>query len=154
VNSRISKLISENAGQSDVSSGESEGYEPGIHEKRARQKRDRQKRRQAIYGTGGGGALKGALRTMELFLFRLDKDTKTEDVQEYLHDQGLKVLKLECVSNGAARYKSYKLTIDFKDSEQVLDETFWPDGVGCRQFVGRRIIGGTLNRKNGEPGVA
>ena len=135
VQSRVSKFISDNA---DATSVDSEGFHKGRNEKR---RQARQKHNKAVYGTRTDGSLKGAKRTTDLFVFRLEKNTKTEEVHEYLQNKGLEVMDLICVSNENSRFRSFKLTVDFNHSEQVMDGTFWPEGIGCRQFIGRRVTG-------------
>ena len=120
VHSRVSKFISDNVAQSDAASVDSKVFRKGRNEKRrqARQKRNERRKAWYQYGTRTDGYLKGAKRTTDLFVFRLEKNTKTE------------VMDLICVSNENSRFKSFKLTVDFNDIEQVMDGTFWPEGIG------------------------
>ena len=142
VHNRVSKFVAEQINQTEASSIESDG-EPFQKSSYERRKLLRQKRR-AIYGTATHGTLRGAQRTVDLFVFRLEKDTETKDVEDYLREHGLDYVNLRCVSNEESRFKSYKLTTDHKDSEQVLDASFWPNGVGCRKFISRRMVGGSV----------
>ena len=80
VQSRVSKVISDNVAQSDAASVDSKVFRKGRNEKRrqARQKRNERRKAWYQYGTRTDGYLKGAKRTTDLFVFRLEKNTKPE----------------------------------------------------------------------------
>ena len=80
VHSRVSKFISDNVAQSDAASVDSKVFCKGRNEKRrqARQKRNERCKARYQYGTRTDGYLKGAKRTTDLFVFRLEKNTKHE----------------------------------------------------------------------------
>ena len=43
--------------------------------------------------------------------------------------------------------KSFKLTVQTCFKDRLMSEDFWPDGIGCRDYVEyRRFTGGKLGK--------
>ena len=41
---------------------------------------------------------------------------------------------MEQVSPEEAMMKSFKATIRYSDFKKVIEDTFWPEGIGCQRF--------------------
>ena len=124
---------------------------------REQRKRKARANRKAVFGRNSTGTLKGAPRRVDMFVFHLEKETDIDLVQTYVEDKNVNVFKAECVSHEDSVYKSFRITVDFSDRERMLEEDFWPQGVGCRQFFRRRQkvaatvnVEKQLNNQNGD----
>ena len=110
----------------------------------------RQRKREFVLGKGGSSTLKGAPRYSHLFVFRVEKNTEDKVVKEYIKGKGVAFHEVKCISNAESVYKSYKVTILLKDKDRVLSADFWPDDIGCREFIPgrkRRDENGPLQKK-------
>ncbi len=89
------------------------------------------KRRQVdvYYGKKKSDALKIAPRKLELFVFNVEKETALKD---YMQEEHVKVLEMECVSHIDSWTKSFRVLVTADDPKCTLDADFWPVGVGCR----------------------
>ena len=70
----------------------------------------------------------------ELFISRVDGDTTEADMTEYILDLGVHIIDLELTSHYEARNKSFKLTVNKNDFYQLLDASWWPDGVKVGRY--------------------
>jgi hypothetical protein len=103
----------------------------------------RRKRRKAIYGNrnqGDGihGTLRGAPQTLDIFVFRCEKDISRDNVKSFLEENDVNVMDIECVSSVNARYKSFRVSVPRDCREMVMNSDFWPEGVGVRYFRRKR----------------
>jgi hypothetical protein len=117
--------------KNNVSAEESEGYQlPAYHRKKER------RRQNAVYGSATDThGLKGASRSTELFVFRLEKSTTEEQVVNYIKKKNINsVSNIDCVSHVDSTYKSFKLTVNFNDVDAFMEPSFWPQNVGCRYY--------------------
>lgn len=124
----------------------SQGRGDSFEYPRYMRKQQARKAKQAVYGKGSDstGSLKSVPRRADLFVFRLDPETEGDDVKGYLQTKDVHVHKVQKMSRDDYMYKSYRICIDFSDMSTVLNEDFWPEGIGCREFTRRRTPGGRL----------
>ena len=61
--------------------------------------------------------------------------TTDDMLKQFIASKDVTVTDLECVSHENAFNKSYKVNIYYDDFEKVMSPDFWPNGVGCRQYV-------------------
>ena len=100
----------------------------------------RRQRRAAIIGKRKSSAIKLCSKHIDLFVSRVHNDVDDSDLEKLITDEGIDVVAMERVSHEDARMKSFKLTIRSADKDKTLQDEFWPEGIMCRQFFGRRYI--------------
>ena len=108
-------------------------------------KKKRVKQRRHVTGSVSTDKVKAAPNTVEtsrdIFVYWVDKETTTEDMQEYIrNDLGITPRNFQCVSNPNAPRKSFKLTVSAKEVEPLLDATKWPLGIRVRRFYSKKNI--------------
>ena len=97
-----------------------------------------QRKKNAVFGKRSGSFIKSGLKHVDLFVFRVHCDVEDESLSSFLTDENISVIKFEKVSHDDSIMKSYKVTIKHDDLEKVMNEDFWPDGIGCRKFFSKR----------------
>jgi len=98
---------------------------------------DDQKRRTkpaAVYGTRQDTTLRSGPRRFDLFVFRVHNDITDEDIKLFLNKEDVTVRELEILSSDNAWTKSYRVSVETKSIDMMLQPEFWPDGIGCRRF--------------------
>ena len=104
-----------------------------------RQRIRREKRKnETVIGKREGISVKSGLKHINVFVSRVHPDETDESVKSFICDEGVEVIDIKQVSNVNAFMKSYRVTINFDDLNKVLDEGFWPKGMGCRTFYEKR----------------
>ena len=114
----------------------------------------RKKRREAVYGKRSqapNGSLRGAPQTLDIFVFRCDKETSCDRVKKYIEDNSTKVMDIKCVSSENARYRSFHVSVPRDSHDKVMDGEFWPEGVGVRYFKRRKSQFADNDSRNGGP---
>ena len=112
----------------------------------------RRQRRQAVYGNrarGVAGSFRGAPQTLDIFVFRCEKDVTCEKVKDYIEQNNINVLDIECISSSEARYRSFRVTLPKHARDDVMECNFWPDGVGVRVFRKKRTQFADNNSQDG-----
>ena len=101
-----------------------------------RRKRRQEIHRQAVYGTGSSssGRFRGRPRTKELFVFRVECDTDCDEIREYIENRNMHVVSIKCMSKPEYRSQSFCIEIRHEEFETLSNASFWPEGVGCREF--------------------
>jgi len=83
----------------------------------------------------GATGFKGAPEPdRNLFIYRVEKDTTEEDIEQYLVDNDISYRSISCMSNPNSKYKSFKLTVAVSHFSQLFDDSLWPNGVRVRPF--------------------
>ena len=98
------------------------------------------KRRQVdvYYGNNKSDAFKGAPRKLELFVFNVEKETDMTALKDFMQEEHVKVLEMECVSHIDSWTKSFRVLLTADDPKCTLDADFWPVGVECRLYFKKR----------------
>ena len=121
-----------------IKSNHADGFQVPTHIVR-QQRRDENRRKRIITGrrNAGGGRFRGAPEAgRDLFIYRVHTDTVATDIHELVKSVGYDVLRLECVSNPNAKFKSFRMTVPASQYSKVHSESFpWPMGVRVRRFV-------------------
>jgi hypothetical protein len=86
---------------------------------------------------------------LDIFVFRCEKEATSDNVKDFIEQNNINVLHIECVSSSDARYKSFRVTVPRNAREDVMDCNFWPDGVGVRYFRKRRTQFADNNSQDG-----
>ena len=64
----------------------------------------------------------------------MEKESEDDTVRSYIEDSVV-IHSFEKVSKPEARFKSYKIRVDFNEASKLLLGDFWPMGVGCRVYI-------------------
>ena len=112
---------------------------PPVQAKKARRQErgDRLgKRRKREYTTGTRTATKltSAPIRYELFLFRLNKEATDDKIRDFVDDETMNVVEIECMSQEHYYTKSYRIVLQGNDLDRVHEPEIWPEGVCCRRF--------------------
>ena len=104
------------------------------------------KSKQAVYGKSSNvtGILKSMPRRSDIFVFRLDKETTSDEVKQYIQSKDIPVHSIDRTSREESVFSSFKVSVDSSNISVIMDEEFWPEGIGCRKFIRRRQPPGRL----------
>ena len=107
----------------------------------------KKKRPTVIVGKGSSSAsVKGAPEpSRDAFLYRIDKETNSENLVDYLSDKNITVRQVVCMSKQESAFKSFKITVAVSNFSALFDPNLWPEGVRIRKFY--------KNRKTTQHGV-
>ena len=70
----------------------------------------------------------------QLFIYRVDRQTVTEDLKIYIQEAGITMCSLVCVSKEDSKFKSFKLSVPLSQFKRLFDNQMWPEGIRVRQF--------------------
>ncbi len=98
--------------------------------------------KKAVFGRKQESDFTGGRQEVNMFVFRAEKGTSKRVVHRHCEKLGVPVIKIKRKSHDEARFASFKLTIDRMNIERVMDEEFWPQGVGCRFYKRNRARDG------------
>ncbi len=90
--------------------------------------------KKAVFGRKQHSDFTGGRQEVNMFVFRAEKGTSKRVVHRHCEKQGVPVINIKRKSHDEARFASFKLTIDRENIDRVMDEEFWPQGVGCRFY--------------------
>jgi len=101
-----------------------------------KQRRLENKRRRVIQGSRTAGSVRGAPEPCrDAFIYRVDPDTTTEMMRQYISDNEINIKSLECVSNPNAKFKSFKLTTTVSKFKELFNADLWPEGIMIRKYI-------------------
>lgn len=70
----------------------------------------------------------------DIFVSRVSKEVKPDDLKSYVESKGFTVLNVKCVSHNEAKNSSFKLTVPFTECDKLFDSGVWPEGISIRIF--------------------
>ena len=98
----------------------------------------RRRRPIRVIGTGSSEKLLGAPEpSRDIFIYRVQKTTVKDDIDEYLRDRNITPRAVEKVSHAEARHASFRVELQMKDLKTLLNGEFWPEGVYVRRYYRR-----------------
>ena len=74
----------------------------------------------------------------DLFIYRVDTDTKVEDLKTFIAEKEYAVRSLEVMSKPDSRWKSFKLTVPLSQYSSLFDSSLWPEGICVHHFWNRK----------------
>lgn len=80
-------------------------------------------------------------------MFNVNKNVSEDVIKEFLRQDNVNVIALECVSHKDSYMNSYKLRVDSKDESRLMEPEFWPERIGCRKYIRARL--NKYGRENG-----
>lgn len=119
-----------------VSSANQFQYQPR-YKKKLKQEQNRQNK--VLNGKSTTSRISGAPEPeREIFVYRVSPSTTVEDITGHLNDSSIQTKNIVCMSNDAAKFKSYKLTVPVSEMPKIFDESLWPVGIKVRRFYNKR----------------
>jgi hypothetical protein len=76
-------------------------------------------------------------KSWHLFIGKLDKDTKEEDLKEFLEDSGISVSdvkKLKPTAEWQEKNSAFRVSVLYKCKDMVMNPDIWPDNVDVRDW--------------------
>ena len=96
------------------------------------------RRRKLLEGTATGSGVRGAPRTRDMFISRVEKDTTDDQLRTWISEQNVNIMKFELLSHEDAIYKSFKLTVPVTDFTKLYEPSLWPVGVSIARYFAPR----------------
>jgi hypothetical protein len=89
---------------------------------------------------GTGGILNAVPEpSRDIFVYRLDRSTRTEDIKEHLHSLSVKPTIIEKMTRSQeARFVSFHIQVNKSDLPIVMDPKSWRQNVCVRRFIRER----------------
>ena len=86
------------------------------------------------------GALRGAKRTVDLYIGRCDDGVNEDDMKDYIKNElNIESLKCEKLSTRIPLSTAFKVTVKLEDRPHLLKGDSWPEGIICRRFYSPKI---------------
>ena len=100
-----------------------------------RRRRRQELRDKSVFGKREGTNLKSGAKYCDLFVFKVHNDVTLDELESWIKGENIGVESLKQVSHAESVMKSFHLKIEIKDKDKVMSEDFWPNGIGCRDFI-------------------
>ena len=84
------------------------------------------------------GGLSGVERVVDVFLGGCSLDSDIDQIKRYCSSLQVTLKNIIDLESKSLYYKSFKLSINISDREQLLSEDFWPKGIFIRKFYNPR----------------
>ena len=81
-------------------------------------------------------------------MFNLDAETTSDELTSFVNDNGVTVSDIERRSQVDAIIKSFRITVDNSDIDNIMRAELWPVRVGMRPYYHRK---GTNDRSEVNP---
>ena len=65
---------------------------------------------------------------------RVDPTALQEDIINYIASNGVSNFEFVQLSHEESLYESFKLTVDIRDRDTILNPTLWPEGVSIKKW--------------------
>ena len=106
----------------------------------------RTRKGKAVYGKKQSDVLRAAPRRFEFVVFNITNDHGTESVKDYINNSDVNVLGIKTLTtpNATTDRLMFKVDVNYKDRDSVMDSDFWPENVGCREFYFKRKVEQTI----------
>ena len=110
---------------------------PAAYKKK--QKHIEKRKQKVINGNATNARISGAPEPVrEVFVYRVSPTTDDKALDDHLKDNGFTNTLVQCMSNTAAKFKSFKVSVPVSQLPKVLEESLWPVGIRVRRFFNRR----------------
>lgn len=122
-------------GRIDVNSSAGDSFEIPSY---LRRKNERRMAKKTVTGTATASetlmAARNGQSVRDIFVSRVSKEVKPDDLKSYVESKGFTVLNVKCVSHNEAKNSSFKLTVPFTECDKLFDSGVWPEGISIRIF--------------------
>lgn len=134
---------------------QSEKSEPFKHSRQEEKKFQRKEKKKLVTGNNKQGDKNYAREIQHHFHVRnVHPSVEDDDLLELIKTCNATIKTFECVSSESAPAKSYRLSVLACDSQKVLDENLWPEGIYLsryffpRKFKEKLIVGHNTRTDN------
>ena len=102
-----------------------------------------------IHGTAANAPFRGAPPPkIDFFVSRVAATAVLTEIEEYITSNGIVDFEFMQVSNDDSLYKSFKLSIDVRDRDIILNPAMWPEGVSIQKWKLRNESDGDIYDAN------
>ena len=120
-----------------------EGFQHTNQQLRNMRRREELNKRSVFGKRQDTSLIKSGAKYCDLFVFKIHSDVSENELKTFIEDsyegeESIKVVSLKLVSHIDSRMKSFHVKIESKDREKLMSEEFWPNGIGCRDFINNR----------------
>lgn len=85
------------------------------------------------------GGLKGAKRSLDLFIGNCDLQVTEDLLKQYiLNELNVKIDKCQSLTTQSTVSRAFKVTLNVSDRQKLLNPELWPEDVICRKFFSPR----------------
>ena len=103
-----------------------------------RHQQDNSGRLRGIRKGSGISSFKAVKRTVDVFLGRVDKDTTTDIIHDYVKDNfNVTCVKIEKLEIKTELYNAFKITVSLSDRDLLFNRDLWPEDVVISKFYNR-----------------
>jgi hypothetical protein len=92
------------------------------------------------------GTVRGSLPAKHLYVFHVNPDVSTDDLKKHIVKSGVPVRGIHRISRDDWLHGTYKVDINARDLDRVMDKNFWPEEICCREWM--PVIPSNTDRKN------
>ena len=84
--------------------------------------------------------MKAVKRTADVFLGRVDKSVKEEEITQYIEDSfSVTVEKIEILNIKTDQFNAFKITVPSIERDKMFNSELWPEGMVVNKYHNRRI---------------
>jgi hypothetical protein len=98
-----------------------------------------------VSGKREGASIKSSCPVKSIFVYQLDPVVTGDEIKDLLAKENVPVRGIRRINKAGWFHGSFKVDINDKDFNRVLDEGFWPTDVCCREWV----VASGLNNQHG-----
>ena len=99
-------------------------------------RRKESRRKHILQGSRPSGSIRGAPEPRrDAFIYRVSDETTTDMMRNHIHEMGIDIDSIDCVSNPNARFKSFKVTTILSKFNELFKPEMWPAGICVRKYV-------------------
>ena len=85
-----------------------------------------------------GASFKAAVRYVDVFIGRVDKEVQCDDIENYIKDVvGTEVKSVTEIVIRANDVKAFKVTLKLSDRDKLFNSNLWPEDVVVDKFYNR-----------------
>ena len=101
-------------------------------------------KRNSVYGKRKSNeenrlTIKGAPQRYQFIVFNVDKSIEVNALKDYINTNVTTVLDMSRLSKEEWNRQSYRVLVLENDREKVMDNENWPENIGIRPYVQRKI---------------
>ena len=84
--------------------------------------------------------MKAVKRTADVFLGRVDKSVKEEEITQYIEDSfSVTVEKIEILNIKTDQFNAFKITVPSIERDKLFNSELWPEGMVVNKYYNKRI---------------
>ena len=85
-------------------------------------------------------SMKAVKRTADVFLGRVEKSMKVEEIVQYIKDNfEIEVENIEALKIRTDKFNAFKITVLSTDRERLFNSELWPEGMVVNKYYNRKV---------------